>query len=176
MKKIALIAACLLPVAVMAQGQGKFAVNGKVGNLGSPAKAYLTYGPRASQVIDSANIVGGKFAFTGSVAGITQASIRIKHDSAPAQRGVAPDAIMFYLEPVTMQVVSAKDSVKYASVTGSKVNDENAKYKALTKSASDKNIALMNEYYSKTPEQRKDEAYMSTVYSRDEAIRKKWMH
>lgn len=172
MKKIALIAACLLPVAVMAQGQGKFTVNGKVGNLGSPKKAYLAYGPRASQVIDSANIVGGKFAFTGSVAGVTQASIRIKHDSAPAQRGVAGDAIMLYLEPGAIQVVSTKDSVKYATISGSKVNDENAKYKALTKSANDKNMALMNEYYSKTPEQRKDEAYMKTVYSRDEAIRK----
>lgn len=169
MKRIALIATCLLPAAVMAQG--KFTINAKVGNLGSPAKAYLYYGPRAKQITDSVNIVGGKFAFTGTVAGITQASIRIKHDAAPAKRGVAPDAFVFYLEPATIQLVSATDSVKNAAVKGSKVNEEDAKYKALTKSASDKNAALMNEYYSKTPEQRKDEAYMKTVYSRDEAIR-----
>jgi len=172
MKRIALIAACLLPAAVMAQGQSKFTVSGKVGNLGSPAKAYLYYGPRAKQVTDSVNIVGGKFEFTGQLAGISQASIRIKHDAAPVKRGVAPDAIVFYLEPAAIQVVSATDSVKYATVKGSKINDDNAKYKALTKSASDKNAALMNEYYSKSPEQRKDEAYMKTVYSRDEAIRK----
>lgn len=172
MKRIALIAACLLPAAVMAQGQSKFTINGKVGNLGSPAKAYLYYGPRAKQVTDSVNIVGGKFTFTGQLAGISQASVRIKHDAAPAKRGVAPDAIVFYLEPAAIQIVSATDSVKYATVKGSKINDDNAKYKALTKSASDKNAALMNEYYSKSPEQRKDEAYMKTVYSRDEAIRK----
>lgn len=172
MKKITLIAACLLPVAVMAQGQGKFTVNGKVGNLNSPAKAYLIYGSRANQVTDSANIVGGKFAFTGPLTGITQASIIVKHDLAPVERGVAPDGIMFYLEPATIQIVSTKDSIKHATIPGSKVNQDNEKYKALTLSAREKNSALMAEYYGKTDEQRKDETYMKTVYSRDEAIRK----
>ncbi|SMC72921.1 TlpA disulfide reductase family protein [Pedobacter africanus] len=170
MKKIVLIATCLLPAAVMAQG--KFTINGKVGNLGSPAKAYLTYGPRATPVTDSVDIKGGKFAFTGSTEGISQASIRIKHDSAPVKRGVPGDALTFYLEPKAMEIVSATDSVKHAAIKGSKVNEDNAKYKAMTKSVNEKNAALMAEYYGKTPEQRKDEAYMKTVMSRDEAIRK----
>lgn len=170
MKKITLIAMCLLPAAVMAQG--KFTITGKVGNLGAPAKAYLAYGPRASQITDSTNITGGKFSFTGSLTGVGQASIMIKHDAAPAQRGVRPDALVFYIEPKTIEITSTTDSVKHAVIKGSKVNDDNAKFKALTKSASDKNAALMSEYYSKTPEERKDEAYMKTVYSRDEAIRK----
>lgn len=170
MKKIALIAACLLPAAVMAQS--KFAITGKVGNLGSPAKAYLMYGPRAKPITDSVNIVGGKFAFAGSVDGPTQASIRIKHTEEPAQRGAAVDAMGFYLEPAVMQIVSTTDSVKHAVIKGSKLNDDNAKYKALTKSANDKGAALMAEYRSKTNEEKKDEAYMKTVYSRDEAINK----
>jgi peroxiredoxin len=170
MKKITLIATCLLPAAVMAQG--KFTITGKVGNLGAPAKAYLSYGPRASQITDSTNITGGKFSFTGPLTGVGQASIRIKHDTAPPQRGVRPDALVFYIEPKAIEITSATDSVKHAVVKGSKANDDDAKFKALTKSASDKNAALMSEYYAKTPEQRKDEAYMKTVYSRDEAIRK----
>lgn len=170
MKKIALIAICLLPAAVMAQG--KFTINAKVGNLGSPAKAYLQYGSRANPTVDSANVVEGKFTFTGPLTTVSQAAIIIKHDATPAARGVAADAFLFYLEPAPMQIVSATDSVKHATVKGSKINEDNEKYKALTKSALDKNAALMNEYYAKTPEQRKDEAYMKTVYSRDEAIRK----
>lgn len=170
MKKIALIAACLLPAAVMAQGQGKFTVSGKVGNLGSPSKAYLYYGPRAKQVVDSVNIVGGKFAFAGPATEITQASIRIKH-AAPTKPGTAPDAIMFYLEPAAIQVISTSDSLVHAVIKGSKVNDDDAKYKALTKSVSEKNAALMAEYRSKSAEERKDEAYMKTVYARDEANR-----
>lgn len=170
MKKIALIAACLLPAAVMAQGQGKFTVSGKVGNLGSPSKAYLYYGPRAKQVVDSVNIVGGKFAFSGPATEITQASIRIKH-AAPTKQGTPPDAIMFYLEPAAIQVISTTDSLVNAVIKGSKVNDDDAKYKALTKSVSEKNAALMAEYRSKSAEERKDEAYMKTVYARDEANR-----
>lgn len=170
MKKIALIAICLLPAAVMAQG--KFTINAKVGNLGSPAKAYLQYGSRANPTVDSANVVEGKFTFTGPLTTVSQAAIIIKHDATPAARDVAADAFLFYLEPAPMQIVSATDSVKHATVKGSKINEDNEKYKALTKTALDKNAALMNEYYAKTPEQRKDEAYMKTVYSRDEAIRK----
>lgn len=170
MKKIALIAICLLPAAVMAQG--KFTINAKVGNLGSPAKAYLQYGSRANPIVDSADVIAGKFTFTGPLTAVSQAAIFIKHDTAPVARGVVADAFLFYLEPTTIQIVSATDSVKHAAVKGSKINEDNEKYKALTKSALDKNAALMTEYYGKTPEQRKDEAYMKTVYSRDEAIRK----
>lgn len=170
MKKIALIATCLLPAAVMAQS--KFTINAKVGNLGSPAKAYLQYGSRANPTVDSANVVEGKFTFTGPLTAVSQAAIFIKHDAAPVARGVVADAFLFYLEPATIQIVSATDSVKHAAVKGSKINEDNEKYKALTKSALDKNAALMTEYYGKTPEQRNDEAYMKTVYSRDEAIRK----
>ncbi|SMC71304.1 TlpA disulfide reductase family protein [Pedobacter nyackensis] len=172
MKRIALIAACLLPAAVMAQGQGKFTITGKVGNLGSPAKAFLHSGTRANPVTDSVNIVGGKFVFTGPVTGISQATIRIKHDAAPAVRGAAGDVFSIYLEPVAMQVVSATDSVKHAVVKGSKVNEDNAKYKALTKSANEKAAALMAEFRAKGPDARKDEAFMKGIISRDEAIRK----
>jgi peroxiredoxin len=171
MKRIALIAACLLPAAVMAQGQGKFTITGKVGNLGSPAKAFLHYGTRANPITDSVNVVGGKFAFTGPVTGISQATIRIKHDDAPAARGAASDVFSIYLEPAAMQVVSATDSVKHAVVKGSKVNEENAKYKALTKSANEKAAALMAEFRAKGPNARQDAEFMKGILSRDEAIR-----
>ncbi|ACU02490.1 MULTISPECIES: TlpA disulfide reductase family protein [Pedobacter] len=170
MKKIVLIAACLLPVAVMAQE--KFTINGKVGNLGAPAKAYLYYGPRANPVVDSAAIVGGKFMFTGPISGITQATVVIRHDLAAPSRTVAPDGYALFLEPKVLELVSATDSIKHAVVKGSKVNDDNAKFKALTKSVNEKNAALMAEYRSKTETERNDEAYMKTVMSRDEANRK----
>lgn len=170
MKKFALIAACLLPAAVMSQG--KFTINAKVGNLGSPAKAFLQYGSRANPIVDSVEVVNGKFTFSGPLSTISQAALFIKHDNAPVARGVIADAFLFYLEPATLQIESATDSVKHAAVKGSKINEVNEKYKVLTKPVLEKNAALMTEYYGKTPEQRKDEAYMKTVYSRDEAIRK----
>ena len=172
MKKIALIAICLLPAAVMAQG--KFTINGKVGNLNAPAKAYLAYRAGQNQVADSAAIVAGKFTFSGPLNGIAQAQIRIKHDNAVAdpQSRVPADAIGFYLEPKVIELTAPKDSIKYATIKGSKVNEENEKYKSLTKAVSEKGAALLREYRSKTDEQRKDEAYMKTVMSRDDENQK----
>ena len=172
MKRSIIAAMCLLPIAGMSQG--KFTVEGKVGNLNAPAKAYIAYRVGSEQKTDSAAIVGGKFTFQGPYAGIGQAQIRIKHDNAVAdpEKRVAPDAIAFYLEPKVVQIIAPKDSIKNAVIKGSKVNDENEKYKALTKSVNAKGAALMAEYRSKTEEERKDEAYMKTVYARDEAIQK----
>lgn len=172
MKRSIIAAICLLPIAGMSQG--KFTVQGKVGNLNAPAKAYIAYRVGQTQATDSAAIVGGKFTFQGPVNGISQAQIRIKHDNAVVdpQSRVTPDVIAFYIEPKEIQIVAPKDSIKYASIKGSAVNDENTKYKALTKSVSEKSAALMAEYRSKNEAERKDEAYMKTVYARDEAIQK----
>ncbi|MBB2151093.1 TlpA disulfide reductase family protein [Pedobacter gandavensis] len=172
MKRTLIAAICLLPIAGMSQG--KFTVQGKVGNLNAPAKAYIAYRVGAEQKTDSTAIVGGKFTFQGPIAGISQAQIRIKHNDNvvdPAKR-TAPDVLAFYLEPKEIQIISTKDSIIHATVKGSKINEENAKYKALTKSVSDKGAALMAEYRAKSETERKDEAYMKTVYARDEAIQK----
>ncbi|WP_316822190.1 TlpA disulfide reductase family protein [Pedobacter gandavensis] len=171
MKRTLIAAACLLPIAAMSQG--KFTVQGKVGNLNAPAKAYIAYRAGSEQKTDSAAIVGGKFSFQGEVAGVSQAQIRIKHDNAvadPAKR-VAADVISFYLEP-NVQITAPKDSIKYATVKGGKLNADNDKYKALTKAVNAKGAALMAEYRSKSEQERKDETYMKTVYARDEAIQK----
>lgn len=172
MKKTLITAICLLPIAAMSQG--KFTVQGKVGNLNAPAKAFIAYRVGQNQVTDSAAIVGGKFTFQGTVNGIAQAQIRVKHDNAaidPSKR-VPVDVINFYLEPKAIELTAAKDSVKYATIKGSKVNEDNEKYKLLTKAVNEKGMALMLEYRSKTEEERKDEAYMKTVMSRDDANQK----
>src|SRR5690606_18967425 len=68
--------------------------------------------------------------------------------------------------------ITAKDSVKHAVITGSPVNDDNAKLTAMLKPAVAKMEALQAEYASKTDEDRKNEAYMQTVYARSEKIEK----
>ena len=146
----------LSPLALMAQLN--FTVKGKVGSLNAPAKAYLAYG---NKIADSADLKDGAFEFKGNVPVVTQASIRVKHDNAPVdpKKRVPVDAIPFYLEAGTINIAAA-DSIKKATVTGSKVNDDNAKLKALLKPADDKVAVLMKEYGSYTPEQKKDEVFM----------------
>jgi len=171
MKKIILSAALLLPLAALAQ-EG-FVLKGKVGALNAPAKAYLAYRAGGKQVVDSADIKGGAFEFKGSVASPVSASIRIKHDAVPVdpKKRVPLDVLAFYVENKTFSV-TAPDSIKKAVIKGSPINDDNAKLKAALKPATDKMTALNAEYTAKTPEERKDKAYMQTVYDRSDAIEK----
>jgi len=174
MRKLLITAVCLLPVAAIAQS--KFTVQAKVGNLNTPAKAFLYYKTGGTQVVDSAVITAGKFSFTGPLEGISQATIRVAHDDkAPdVSNPASVDIFGFYLEPKVVTINSTTDSVKHAIVKGSAVNDDNVKYKAITKSVMAKSAALRAEYKGKTEEERKDESYMKTVYDRDEAIQKEF--
>lgn len=166
MKKIILSAILLSPMALMAQLD--FTVKGKVGNLNTPAKAYLAYG---NKIADSVDLKNGAFEFKGNVPAITQASIRIKHDNTPIdpKKRVPADALAFYLEAGTINIAAA-DSIKKATVTGSKVNEDNMKLKALLKPADDKVAVLMKEYGTYTPEQKKDEVFMKPFMEKYNAV------
>lgn len=159
MKKLILSAFCLLPLGLMAQQE--FTVNGNVGSLNAPAKAFLVYRVGATSVTDSATLVNGAFTFKGSVDGPTSASIRIKHDATPVdpKKRVPSDILPIYLEKANIKVF-ASDSIKYAKITGSKVNDDNATYKAMFKDI-DANVAmLMKEYGTYSDSQKKDTVFM----------------
>jgi len=171
MKKIILSAICLLPIGVMAQVA--FTVKGKVGSLNKPAKAYLSYRVGTTTVLDSAELVNGTFEFKGTVESPTSASLRVKHDAVPVdpKKRVPVDGLPFYLEKATINV-TATDSIKYAKITGSKVNDDNARLKAALKPVDDKIAELMKQYNAYTPEQKKDEAFMKPFMDKYEAVNK----
>jgi hypothetical protein len=54
MKKIFFLITALLPAMAFAQATDTFTINGKLGNVGAPAKIYLSYQLGANSVIDSA--------------------------------------------------------------------------------------------------------------------------
>ncbi len=172
MKKILIAAVCLLPVATMAQS--KFTLKGKVATLKTPAKAFLYYRAEGSQVTDSAAITAGAFTFTGPLKGITQAQIVVRRTGAVADptKRTAPDVVTIYLEPKAMELTSKTDSVKYATVKNSPVNDDLVKYNALTKGLNAKLNGLNEEFRAKGPGAREDKAFMEDLIARDGAIRK----
>lgn len=153
--------------------QQTFTVKGKVGALNEPAKAFLVYRVGSTSITDSATIVNGAFQFTGTLETPTSASIRVKHDAAPVdpKKRVPADILALYLENATINV-SAADSVKYAKITGSKVNDDNAKLKALMKPLDDQVAVLMKEYNTYTPAQKKDTTFMKPFMEKYEAANK----
>ncbi|TKC12285.1 AhpC/TSA family protein [Pedobacter polaris] len=171
MKKLILSAFCLLPIGLMAQQN--FTIRGKVGTLNAPAKAFLVYKVGTNSITDSATLKNGVFEFKGSVDGVTSASIRVKHDATPIdpKKRVPSDLLQMYLEKATINV-DAADSIKYAKITGSKVNDDNAKYSALFKPIYDQINILMKEYNGYTQEQKKDTTFMKPFKAKYAAANK----
>lgn len=167
MKKILLSAMALLPLAALAQKP--FSVNGDIKALKTGDKIYLIYNADGKNITDSTTVANGAFAFKGSVAGPTQGNLFLNKNpyvQRPAQ-GEKLDALSLYIEPGTLKVAAA-DSLKNATISGSVVNDDNKKLKALTKPVTDKIAAINAEYAAYTPEQKKDKAVMEALGARYE--------
>lgn len=172
MKKLILSAFCLLPLGLMAQQD--FTVKGKVGSLNAPAKAYLSYKVGTNSIVDSATLVNGTFEFKGKIESPVSALIKVKHDAAPANpdpKKRINDQLSFYLEKATINIASS-DSVKKATISGSKVNDDNARYKALFKKMDAEVAILMTEYATYTKEQKSDTTFMKPFMAKYNAANK----
>ncbi|MET1054049.1 MAG: TlpA disulfide reductase family protein [Pedobacter sp.] len=167
MKKL-LISLMIASPALACGQNGEFTLNGKIGTLNSPAKAYLNYVADGKQVLDSAVITKGSFVFKGIVTGPTMARIILDHKGEGLKKlGRAADNEIVYLEPANINV-AAKDSVKYALITGSKLNDENAQYMKFI-AAPVAGITALNVEYGAAPEEKqKDQAYKSVMQARYE--------
>ncbi len=167
MKKIFLSAFALLPLAAMAQKP--FALNGEVKGLKTGDKVYLIYQGDGNNITDSAIVKNGIFAFKGTVANPAQGSLYLNKNpfvNRPAQ-GEKLDGLPIYLEPGNIKLTAA-DSLKNASITGSAVNDDAKKLKALTKPVEDELMAINAEYNGYTAEQKENKQTMDALRARYE--------
>lgn len=156
MKKIILPGLLIAPVLLMAQSD--FTIKGKVGNLNAPAKAYLFYSN--SKAIDSAILKNGVFKLKGSAPAIIQGYVKIKHNNVPddPNKQIPSDVLPLYLEPGdVVNITTTTDSIKNGVITGSKINEDDIRLKAVLKPVEDKIAALRKEYdvYMKKPGQDK---------------------
>jgi hypothetical protein len=131
MKKIFICIIALLPVLAFAQDTSipaPFTITGKIGNLGSPARAFLFYQLGANKIIDSSLIVQGSFKFNGNVMDPGQAYLVIDHAGGGSNKldSKTADALPFFIEKGTTTITSATDSATNAQITGSEVNDFSA--------------------------------------------------
>ncbi|MDB5031304.1 TlpA disulfide reductase family protein [Mucilaginibacter sp.] len=127
MKKLFFLAMALLPSIVFSQTLTQnFTVKGKVGNINSPAEAFLFYQIGANRVIDSSMVVNGNFSISGFISNPVNAYLIIDHKGVGLQKlDKNPDVITFFLDKSNIAITTARDSVYTAKVTGSVINDEN---------------------------------------------------
>jgi thiol-disulfide isomerase/thioredoxin len=159
MRRTILLGLTLIPAFGFAQS-GSFTIKGKVGNLNAPAKIYLTFTEAGKPKKDSSAIKNGTFEFHGKVSEPSYAQLAVDHKGdRNMMRNI--DALTLYLEEGTMSITTSADSLKKATISGSKINADDKKHLAFIQPAL-KEIDKINEaYYSATEDQKKDAAFKS---------------
>ncbi len=167
MKKLILVALCLIPMALMAQKP--FTVKGNVKSLKAGDKIYLVYMDGGTRVLDSALVANGTFEFKGNVAEPLMANL-FKNIN-PFVQGADTrflDYTTLYIEPGSI-VANAVDSLKSTIISGTPTNEDNVKLMASLKPLTDKMIAINEEFAKLTLAQKQDDAFVGPI--RDRAMK-----
>jgi peroxiredoxin len=169
MKRMILLALAVAPATVWAQSNN-YVLKAKIGNDKAPAKAYLLQMVNGKQVVDSALIDNGAFQFTGTATEPVRAQLVVDHYGEGLVRlGRDADVTMLYLEKGNINI-TAKDSAKYAVVTGSKANNENKRYKAILEE-SGKTLKNINaEYAASSADKKKDQEFVNALQSKYDTV------
>jgi peroxiredoxin len=122
--KFKFLSIALLPFFASAQ-TNNFTITGKIGNLNKPAKIHLDYLDNGVDHTDSVTLVNGTFRFFGHLGDITSARITLDHTGEGKQAAIfkGGDNIYPYFGNESV-IITSKDSLISASVTGSKIYDE----------------------------------------------------
>lgn len=105
----------------------KFTIDGRIGNLSAPAKAYVVYETAAGMKEDSVVLNQGKFRFQGTVKGpFTAGYLKISRSG-----GVSEDVeyARFFMDTANILII-ADDSIHHARITGGPLNRDAAILKA----------------------------------------------
>ena len=157
----------VLPLFTIAQGQ-QYVVEGKIGKLNPPAKAYLFLG----QGIDSTVITKGSFKFTGNIEGAMPAHIIINKKGTGLQSnqiGGGPFTFNFYIEPGKISITSP-DSLPNAKLTGGPLNMDYIRLKAQLKPTDKALSDLVDKLMNATPETRNSKAFNDNFQHESSAI------
>jgi peroxiredoxin len=164
----------LAGIPLLAAAQGNYTLKGKIGSVTAPSKVFLSYRLDGKPVMDSAVFKDGTFSFAGTVKDVTAGTLILDYKGVGygnLNRRVRPDMLQVYLEPGNINVTSA-DSLFKATVSGSKVNDQNKAFKAALKPASDK-MTELGKWYTATPKEKRETKEFDEEYEkRYEAIEK----
>ncbi|MES2378061.1 MAG: TlpA disulfide reductase family protein [Bacteroidota bacterium] len=172
MKKLLFILSALLPTLVFAQQPAtNFTINGKVGNVGAPAWAYLFYQVGANRFVDSTAVVNGSFTISGFLPNPSPAMLAIDHMGVgSAKLGNTPDLVGFYLDKGNINVTSAKDSIKTATITGSVINDDNNSLGLLLKPINEEAKKLNDEKNAASPALQASAEYQRELQGRYKSL------
>ena len=131
MKKLIIIALSLLPILSRAQNTN-YTLTIKLNALKAPAKAYLVYnyGWTNQHSLDSAASTNGTFIFKRKAGDTLKSQIVIEHTGQRLNFDRKADMLLVFLDNKNL-VINGKDSIKNATISGSKLNEQYMKYQAM---------------------------------------------
>ncbi|KAA2240384.1 AhpC/TSA family protein [Chitinophaga agrisoli] len=163
MKKWILSACIVFPALAHAQS-GEFVLNGKLGNLNAPAKAYLDRREGSTIILDSVLLKDGAFSFKGKVDGPLMVMLMVDHEGKGTSNPEMDKRIM-YLEKGKI-TLTAKETLNDGEITGSPINAENERYKKFLTPFDEQMNSINKEFGASTDAQRNDTAFMNGLSRR----------
>lgn len=124
MKKPFLILLLLMPFVAFAQF-GRYTLKGKIANLNSPAHVFLVYN---RTLVNSVELHNGEFEIDGTISEPTTAYLSL---NKTGDKYAYDNYVELYIEPGTIRLMDASDSLSKAKITGTKNNDASEAYKQL---------------------------------------------
>ncbi|WP_255496202.1 TlpA disulfide reductase family protein [Mucilaginibacter sp. FT3.2] len=122
MKKALITVLAALPFAAAAQQQ--YTIDGTIGKVKFPAKAYVVYQDRGQMKFDSATVQpDGKFIIKGNVSVPMKAFVMVAQNGENLNSRPSPDQVGVYLESGTT-VITTPDSLSRANVGGTPLNKD----------------------------------------------------
>jgi peroxiredoxin len=146
MKKLLFLLTALSPLFAIAQVGGTFTIKGKAGSLNAPAQVYLLYQLGANKVADSSAVVNGDFSFTGNTLNPVNAFLVMDYKGVGMSKleEAKADVFTFFLDKGETTITTV-DSISKAKITGSLINEENAKILAQVKAIEAEAVKLNTE-------------------------------
>ncbi|NQX39031.1 Peroxiredoxin [Pedobacter steynii] len=166
MNKITFLALTMIPFYGWSQNVN-FNIKAKIAQPGSSvAKVYLNYDKAGVRITDSATLNNGSFQFKGSLDEPVKAQLILDSQGIGlAKLTPAADFLLLYLEKGEI-VLNAKDSLKNAVITGSPLNEDYKKFRALLVGPG-KNLALIqSEFNAASNEQKSNPEFRGKLESR----------
>ena len=150
----------------MAQGAAaRFHITGELKNL-QTTRVYLIYIEGDKQIMDSATVANGTYAFTGEIGEGGPAELL---DVAPRNRPRSRDIARFYLAPESYSIHQT-DSFSNALVTGSVANTDYQAITAAEKPYEQREMAMLPAY--RAAREAKDEAMARSIEAQAKMIDK----
>lgn len=177
MKKILILIVALSPFLSCAQSVKKnanvqsntFTLNSTATKIKDGNTIYLVYAQNSKTVLDSVKILNGAFSFKGNINSPAKAALFLNLNPLVVQSTENADALSFYLEPTNL-IITNTDSLKNATITGSKVNDDDKELKKILGPIFSQMSGFQSEYRKLSETEQKDSTIMKAFKKKYDAV------